>query len=416
MYLSLPFTPVPGAPRTAIPKAVRKYRYMLSRLAAAMFAVCLVASGQTLTVEKLVTFIKNQQQFVNEKKSSDQETARYLAKVKLTEKLDDRVIEDLQALGIGKETFKALEKLKEQSQGLTAAVLKPVLPDEPIPVPTSLEQGAVLDEVRDYVVNYDNSLPDFICIEVEGRQAAARPGTRYGGRAGGDPSFQNLDTITSRLTYFNHKEEKTPLLHNSTPTMEKYENLGGSTSTGDFATMLRTLFERSTEAHFEWDHWATLRRHLTMVFAFHVEQARSKWGIQEKDTKQEIVPAYSGKLYVDNESHKVTRLIQVAEGIPPGFPIKRAQETLDYDYTDIGGQKFLLPLYGEVQMDGSEFLSRNSLQFEHYRKYEASSAISYDVTDTPDPISPDKLKETPATKPTIDCKDPKNKNAPECRK
>jgi hypothetical protein len=389
---------------------------MRSRLLASIFVLCVVAFGQTLTVEQLIAFVKNQQELIKEHRSYDGETARFLGTVKLTEKLDDRVIEDLESLGIGKDTLKALQKLKERSQGLSAAVIKPVLPDEPIPVPTSLEQGKILDEVREYVQNYDSTLPDFICIEVEGRQAAARPGTRYGGRAGSDPSFQNVDTITSRLTYFNHKEEKAPLLHNSTPIMEKYENLGGTTSTGDFEVMLRTLFEPSTEARFEWDHWATLRKRQTMVFAFHVQQSRSKYAIEVKDLKQQIIAAYSGKLYVDDESHKVTRLITVAEDIPADFPVKRTQTQLDYDYTDIGGEKFLLPLYGEVQMDGSDYLTRNSLTFEHYRKYEANSAISYDVTETPPPISPDKLKETPAVKPAVDCKDPKNKKDPACKK
>jgi hypothetical protein len=51
--------------------------------------------------------------------------------------------------------------------------VKQVLPDEPIPPPSSVEQGAILDDVREYVANYDNNLPDFVCTEVEHRLIAA---------------------------------------------------------------------------------------------------------------------------------------------------------------------------------------------------------------------------------------------------
>ncbi|HUI57550.1 MAG TPA: hypothetical protein VLY04_21380 [Bryobacteraceae bacterium] len=386
---------------------------------AVFLAACSIAMGQSnsrMSVDQLIQFVKSSQKIITEDKTmTDRQLADFLSKVKLTEKLEDRVIEDLQALGIGPQTLKALGKLKEQSANLTTAVIKPILPDDPIPIPTSLEQGAVLDDVRKYVMNYDENLPDFICTEVEYRFLAARPGGKYGGRMGSDPSFQQTDTITSKLSYFNHKEEKKVILINSAPTMQAYENLGGSTSSGDFGAMLRTLFEPATEARFEWVRWATLRARLTMVFSFHVEQSRSKWGLIVKDLKQETVPAYHGEVSVDKETHAVTRLVMIAENIPPAFPIKRAQERLDYDYTDIGGRQFLLPLRGEVQMDGSDVLSKNDLEFRFYKKYEVGSAISYDIPDNISAIPDEKLKETPATPPAIDCKDPKNKNAAQCK-
>src|ERR1039458_2248482 len=47
---------------------------------------------------------------------------------------------------------------QEQSK---AAVIQKAQPAEPIPIPTAQEQGKILDDVRQYVANYDNNLPNF---------------------------------------------------------------------------------------------------------------------------------------------------------------------------------------------------------------------------------------------------------------
>ena len=184
---------------------------MRYRLLACLLAIASLAMGQAkLTIQQLVTFVKNQQQMIKEGKSTDKETAKWLATVKLSEKLDESVIEDLQGAGVGHETIKALERLSDLSKNLAAANLQPPLPDDPIPIPSSIEQGKILDEVRDYVMNYDSSLPDFICLEVETRKVAPRPGGRYGGRVGSDPSFLTQDVITSKLRISSTRKKKRP--------------------------------------------------------------------------------------------------------------------------------------------------------------------------------------------------------------
>jgi len=384
------------------------------RLLSCLFAICVVALGQTAkrySIQELVTFVKSQQQQIKERKSTDRETAKFLASVKLSEKLDESVIEDLQGEAVGPLTIKALERLKDESQNLAAANLQPPLPDDRIRIPSSIEQGAILDAVREYVMNYDSGLPDFICLEVETRKAAPRPGGRYGGHVGSEPYFQTQDVITSKLTYFKHREEKTPILNGSKPIKTPYENLGGSTSTGDFGTMLRLLFEPATQARFEWARWATWDHRLTMVFSFRVTQERSKYSIAVKDLKKEIIAAYSGEVFVDNENRKVVRLVTKAEDIPPDFPVTRAETILDYEDADVGGIKFLLPSRGEVQMDGTEVLSDNILEFRSYRKYEVGSSISFDLPTDLDAGKP----EDKEAKPHIDCKDPKNKDTQACK-
>jgi hypothetical protein len=362
----------------------------------AVFCMCLAAASQTsMTVDKLVNFLRNA---VNstDYKYSDQDLAGFLVNVKMTERLDDRVIEDLEGqIKLGPKTLARLRILRDQSQSLIAA--KPIvapLPPKPIPPPSSEEQAAILDEVREYALNYSRNLPDFICTQVTTRFAAPLPGTRYGGSAGDSPHWQQLDKLTIRLSYFDQQESYKLILNNNTPTQVDYEKLGGATSYGDFGTMMRQVFERHTETRFEWDHWGTLRGKRVLAFAYKVALSNSEYHIGVKDEKLDITVGYHGLVEVDKETHKIMRVTTIADDIPPGFPIKHVESVLDYDFVQLSGRPFLLPLKGNVIATGADFLEKNENEFRIYRKYEAESTISFgDETNAP-PVPDDKTRET----------------------
>ena len=375
---------------------------MGTRIAAAVLAVCLAASAQTLTVEKLVEFLRNAQ---NSQKFhySDQEIAKFLHTVKLSERLDDRAIEDIQGqLKIGPKTLAALHLLRDQSQALVAAkaVVAP-LPPKPIPPPSSEEQAAILDDVRQYALGYSQNLPDFICTEVTRRLAAPAPGTKYGGAATDTPHWQSIDTLTARLSYFEQKEEYKLILHNSAPvTNSDVRSVGGSQSFGDFGSMLREIFEPNSEARFEWDHWGTLRGQRVMEFAYRISQSRSQYHLVV-DNDRSIITAYHGIVAVDPNTHVVLRVSVIAESIPPDFPVRSAEDILDYDYQDISGHTFLLPLKATITANLGDYVTRNDKEFRIYRKYSADAVIKYDTEDAvaPPPLDESKTKEAPATAP-----------------
>jgi hypothetical protein len=327
-------------------------------------------------------------------KQSDRDVAAFLSKAKMTEKLDDRTIEEMQSLGVGPKTVAALRALGQQSQGLTAAApLTPEAKPVPKPPPSSEEQAAIIESVRNYALNYSQTLPDYICTQVTRRYAAPVPGSLRGGPRGSDPSWQLQDTLTIRLTYFEQKEDYKLIMVNNSVVQQDYTKLGGTTSAGDFGTMMRQIFEPSSETHFEWDHWGKLRSRLAYVFSYRVSQERSQWHI-DYERKQDIVPAYEGLLYVDQETRQVLRVTLQAVGIPASFPVHKAETKLDYDYQTLGEQQFLLPLKGEVQMAGDDVLTKNANEFRLYNKYSADSAIKYD-TETPAPLPEDGTKEQP---------------------
>jgi hypothetical protein len=368
---------------------------MFSRLLAAVFAVGSVAMGQSLSVDKLVAFLQSSEKLIQEGKMTDRELANYLGKVKLTERLEDKVIEELQGAGaLGVKTLEALRRLRDQSQALAAA--KPIVPEakpRPIPPPTSEEQAAIISAAREYALTYSRSLPDFICTQVTRRYAATAPGSRYGGGAASEPSWYALDTLTLKLSYFEQKEDYKLILVNNTVTTQDYKTLGGATSTGDFGSMMREIFEPATQAQFEWDHWGTLRGRRVLAFAYRVAQSRSQWHINY-DRKLDIVPAYRGLVYIDKETGQITRVTLEAVDIPPSFPVRSARTVLDYDFQEISGRTFLLPLKATTVMASDEYLTKNDAEFRVYRKYTAESDIKFDTTDVPAPLPEEKTKET----------------------
>jgi hypothetical protein len=362
---------------------------------AAFLAFCLALTAQqSLTLDELVAFVKSSKEL----KQSDREVASFLSKVKLKERLDDRTIETMQGFGIGEKTLQALEALRDRSKQLAKAT--PVLPEpkgRPKPPPSSEEQAAAISDAREYALGYSKNLPNFLCTQVVRRKVAPPIGGRYDrGNRTGEPNYQTQDTLTLRLSYFEQKEDYKLILVNGSMARQDYNTVGGATSRGEFGSMLKELFEPSTEAHFEFDHWARLNGNLVMSFRYFVEQSHSKYEV-EYEHRLHLVPGYSGYVLLDPTTHVVMRITQQAENVPADFPVQDISSRLDYDYQDIGGSQFLLPLATQLTSRVDGYMTQNDAEFTHYKKYSADAAITYDVS--PDSIPEEKTKETPVTPP-----------------
>src|SRR5215831_2484237 len=95
---------------------------MRLRVLTAFFAVCLAAAGQTITIQQLVQFLQSSAEQIKEGKQSDKETADFLLRAKLSERLDDRAIEQIMgSVSVGPRTLAALRALRDKSAGLAAA-------------------------------------------------------------------------------------------------------------------------------------------------------------------------------------------------------------------------------------------------------------------------------------------------------
>lgn len=354
----------------------------------ALGCACALASlaQQQLSVDKLVEFINSAIKL----KQPDKDVAATLAGIRLTQKLDPRVVEDLQGHGAGPKTVAALNKLAEESAGLTAPPPKVEAPKpKPIPAPSFEEQQRILTEVREYALNYTQTLPDFICFEVTRRyyDRHYKPGT--------EGSWAIQDRLVEKLSYFDQKEKYEPISQNDNSLVGKTsESLGGALSRNEFGTLLKEIFDPATRTEFRWERWGMLRGHLSHVYAYSVDQPHSKWTLDYNRGQQQTTPGYNGFIFVDKETNQILR-ITIDPQPPVDFPMQNIHQVLDYNYADISGQKFLLPLVSEVTMRADGVGTRNEIEFRSYRKYSADATITF--SDNDDQQVPDDQKnEQPA--------------------
>jgi hypothetical protein len=354
---------------------------------AAVYVMCLsVWAGSGTTVAQIKSFIQSAIQL----KNPDREVAETLRKMKLSERLDLATVETLQGEGAGPKTVAVLKAMATESASLPEA--RPPAPPPvyvPPPPPSSEDQAKLLDEVRDYAINYTHRLPDFICLEQT---------RRYVDTTGKD-AWRQADVLTARLSYFNQREDYKLMSQNDrVVTDQAYTSVGGATSMGDFGTTMRDIFDPASHSSFAWDRWTTLRTRRTHVFSYRVPLEFTRYTIAyqaEKTTEEQTVKVgYHGSVFVDNELHTIVRITQVADNIPPAFPVQQAEETLDYDFTKIGDSEFFLPLVANLRMHSVRLWTKNVKEFRLYRKFSADAVIKFDDKEMP-PLPDDKTKEQP---------------------
>ena len=354
---------------------------MHRKLLPLLLAVCLGVQAQgTITVDQLVSFIRSAIQ----RKQDDRQVATYLLKVHLSNRLEDRTVEELQALGAGVKTVAALHVLRDASANLSPALpLPPPTEAKPIPPASAAEQKKVLGEATEYALNYEKNLPNFICTQVTRRFE--------------DPNgsgFRTLDTINERLSYFDHHEDYKVTMVNNKPVDTAHDKLSGATSSGEFGSIMREIFAAQTQTKFDWDHWGTLRERRMYVYNYRVSLANSDYHIIIHKQSINVVVGYHGLIFVDADQHMVHRITLQAENIPESCPVKDLNLTLDYDFQNIGGSDYLLPLRFEIKSREGRTLAKNDVDYHLYRKFGTETTITFD---TPDPIPEDKTKEKPVT-------------------
>jgi hypothetical protein len=347
---------------------------MLGRiLLCALLAVAVLMAQAGLRFEQLQDIIRSS----NEQSLKDRDVAKYLKDVALSFRLTPVMVEEFQGMGVGPRTLEALRVLQEASAGMGEAAVVAAAPlPVPPPPPSAEEQRRIIAEARENSVNYTEGLPDFVCLQIT---------RRYFDPSGLEMDWFKADEVKTRVSYFDGHENYEVVSVNNQVTDKGMHDLGGATSTGEFGSMLKDLFSERTDAVFTWARHSLLRGNAVYVFNLHVPQRRSRWRLSY-EKEREIIAGYAGLVYIDKETERVLRMDVKAIDVPPDFPLREAATRLDYDYVDISGQSFLLPLKGRVSMRSGKTLSRNDVEFRLYRKFSADATISFDSIDELEPL------------------------------
>jgi hypothetical protein len=238
----------------------------------------------------------------------------------------------------------------------------------------------MLSSARSWALQYARTLPDFFCDEFIRRYWM-------------DTDVQ-IDTLTVQLGFSQQKPMYRLVARNNRPTQQTIESLNGAFSSGEFGSALFLAFDSASAAVFQPEPPERIRRRRVAVYSFAVPHASSRYRLQYGT--QDTVVAYHGRVYIDPESGRVLRLTMDVDP-PPDFPIQKTSTILDYDWRDIGGTQYLLPVRADVrtveriQQPGRplEGLSRaplrerlmryhNIVEFRDYHKYAIESKLAFD--------------------------------------
>jgi hypothetical protein len=367
-------------------------RFRLLKTVAVGCVLTLTCFAQvSITVPKLIEFVKSS----ITQKLQDRDVALEVAKLRLTQKLEDQTIEDLQTAGAGPRTVAALTRLADESAKLPPPPPPPppqAVPDGG-PPPSKADQKRIIEAVREFALSYVQSLPNFICLQVTNRA------TNHNYKPG-DLGWTPQDKFAEQLNFVDHHENYTMLSHNDDSTFGKaWTNVGGALSRGDWASLIQAVFEPSSEAYFDWSRWGNLGGKRFYVFRYQVDKEHSHETLEADG--QKITPAFHGEVYVPYDANVIWR-ITIEPEPPSTFPMQDVKETVKYGYTDISGQRYLLPLTSEVIMRQGRIGSKNDIEFRRYQKYSADTSIKFDDTDDPPAdTKTDTKKPEPKIKPPL---------------
>jgi hypothetical protein len=376
-------------------------RQLRIRLASFLLPLFLF-SGAAITKAQVVTPL------------SSQELVRMLQQLPTHPEQRDELVDAIRKRGLGfplTDGFRSLVATKSGNDALLRRTLEEAERRRLNPVTAALPPEAdgaeLLEKTRAATAAAAESMPDFLV-----KQQITRA------QAFGNTSNWNIyDRLTIAVSYrASGGEQYKVLLVNGMPAdtdaregSDYSGKLGGTTSTGEYVSILAELFNPARQAKFKLVDTDTLRNRPTLVYEFEVKRDLSAQTIQTSGAVEaKVVTGYRGRVWIDREKNRVLRLEDISTEIPRDFPVTAASSTIDYDWVTINEQQHLLPSRAIVQLTAREgpriTQTRNDILFKGYRKFGSELKI-VDIGDddfvdetekTPPPAKP---PSPPAAKP-----------------
>jgi hypothetical protein len=222
----------------------------------------------------------------------------------------------------------------------------------------------LIERAREVAFEFSEKLPNFICEEFMSRYTQRGRGTET-----------PLDVVSAEVIYDNAQESYRNVKINDRPTGKSMQEIGGASSTGEFASTLLDLFHPDTRAQFQAGGATTISGFAAQVYDFQVRSENSHWDVHSD--AQTMTPAYGGSVWVDPETARVLRIEMQARNIPSDFPMDTVESSVDYSYVKIGDTEFLLPVHAESLgcQRGTNYCSHNIIDFRNYHEYTATIKI-----------------------------------------
>ena len=242
-------------------------------------------------------------------------------------------------------------------------------PDAPPPAASAPTRSlnpseALIERAREAAFEFSQKLPNFICQEVMSRFA----------QRGREPEM-SLDVVSADIIYDDGHESYRNVKINDRPTDRGLEEIGGASSTGEFASTLLEIFNPHADAQFRSGGASSISGFSAQVYDFQVRSENSHWMVHSGS--QTLAPAYGGSVWIDPTTARVLRIEIQARDIPSDFPMDTVESAVDYSYVSISGTSFLLPAHAESLgcQRGTRVCSHNLIDFRNYHEFKADIKI-----------------------------------------
>ena len=257
-------------------------------------------------------------------------------------------------------------------------------------LPDAKEVAEILAKAREANLAAVEQMPDFVVKQLIQRSAAYA----------GTNNFRNQDRLVVAVSYRAEGKEEYKVLslngvvQDNQQNRGTYEQTGGTTSTGEFVTVLAKIFKAESETKFEIADTDLIRNRKTVVFYYSIERDKAKQLIVSSGAfTDSTITGMKGKIWIDRENFRVLKIESEATEIPESFPIRSARRVIDYDWVEISGERFLLPSLSDVRLTIREgkliFETKNVIRFKEYQKYGSEVQIldgdEIEVKDDPKP-------------------------------
>jgi hypothetical protein len=253
----------------------------------------------------------------------------------------------------------------------TALLCALLWPTALLPAAADADPAALIEKARHAALHYTASLPDFICTQMVHRYEDPR----------GDNRWSLKDVLTVRLSYFDRREDYKLTAIDGKITLRTFDSIEGARTQGEFGTLLLLLFHPQSQAEFHWKGWTSVHKRRAAVFSYKVDKLHTSYrvafGTVTEDSPNSILAPYRGEFFMDPESGDILHATQIAE-LPLNFPIKQSVTTIDYDFAEVGGRQYLLPVRAETTLTSGRYKGRNQVDFKDYRKFQTETTITFD--------------------------------------
>jgi VWFA-related protein len=299
-----------------------------------------VRAAKRVTVEQL------EHMLANTHGKRDQDLAKQLGSLELSERLSSSRLAKFQADVPGEKSRLALLVLADASvflQPPAAEVLATAPPD-------AGTQNLILHRAAEDLASSIRRLPDFFARQTTNRFHDLK--VTYVSPASAPvilehQAFQPLDNFSDTVYYRNGQE-----VEESSEKQSRNKSLprNGLVNWGVFGPLQRIVVTDILKGKMEWSHWEQRESGPVAVFRYSIPKEESNYivkyccfGTPNTGLRSfESIPPFHGEIAIDPATGAVYRLVLIT-ALSPSDPVFQAEIMVEYEPVEIGGRMYICP-------------------------------------------------------------------------